>query len=858
MKLEEYISKYRGQLNNLQEVFLRNIYFPDFGEKGLELITPEYEIPKADGSGVYRIDFIIETPYRKYAIETDGLYYHAEGAVTLEYFNELQKKQNEIINLDFKLIRFTNDSVRNKPDECIWELRRNFIADKELYNIYMNRVSGIKPHEVQREVLAALKETRENGKKKALVVLATGLGKTYLSAFDVKEFNSKKTLFVVHINEILKQSIKSFQEVIPEKLNDMGFFIGSKKEEEKEFIFSSIQTLSRMKNITKFSKDEFDYIVIDETHHSAAPTYEKLFSYFTPKFFLGLTATPDRMDGKDILKNYDNNKVFEINQEDAIKKGYLVPFLYYGFKDDVDYSNIYFNGFRYDVDDLNKVLLIENRDLATIKKFKEMGGDRKTIAFCTSIEHADWSAAQFNKHGIKSIAIHSKSDDLDVEIDLKAQESATQGFRDGKYQIAFVVNMFNEGIDIPDVSCLLFLRPTESKTIFIQHMGRGLRISPGKENVLVLDFIGNYRTANTILSGLGIKDTQGLNKKTIQTKDGEKIIYYYDNNGCSVSFDQEVVDIFKRLETENRTETRPDLITEEWKEFGDYLEKCTTQNLYWKRGQQNQYFEVQLEALRVISNKLDITETDFVIEIQKIIDTKYPGKNMTAGFRALFISKITGLFFERAPTEVFYAINQKTEDFNNFESYKDILTNQLEKIYYWNSIYGSYNKYLPEDQRADFKEFKIYPFFFIYELLVKLNDDYGFDPQISKFEFDTFVSTARKHSEIEDVIKNILLFREYEEKHELTRYLREKNKIDQRFYSLLKYNKYLQCDDNSLKIDEPQIEDLRKHLLEFHKIYETNSLIEYKYQDDKEDEENQEYFKMLLSPLDIIDYHKGK
>lgn len=854
MKLEEYILKNRTKLNSLQETFLRNVYFPDFGEKGLELITPEYEIPKADGSGVYRIDFIIETDYKKYAIETDGLYYHAEAAVTADYFNELQKKQNEIIDKGFKLIRFTNDLVRNKPEECIWELRRNFIADKQLYDIYMNRVSGINPNEVQREVLDCLKQTREKGNEKALVVLATGLGKTYLSAFDVKAFKSKKTLFVVHINEILKQSIKSFQEVIPEKINDMGFFIGDKKEEGKEFIFSSIQTLSRTKNITKFSKNEFDYIIIDETHHSAAPTYEKLFSYFTPKFFLGLTATPDRMDGKNILKNYDNNKVFEIDQKEAIQKGYLVPFKYFGFKDDVDYSDIYFNGFRYNVDDLNKLLLIENRDLAIINKYKELAVGRKSIAFCTSIEHADWSAEQFNKHGIKSIAIHSKLDSIDVEIDTKDQENAIKDFRNNKYQVAFVVNMFNEGIDIPDVDCLLFLRPTESKTIFIQHMGRGLRISPGKENVLVLDFIGNYRTAGVILSGLGIKNTQELTRSTTQTHDGEKVIYNYDNNGCSVSFEQEVVDIFKRLETESRETTKSELITEEWKEFGEYLENWTKQNLYWKRGQQNQYFEVQLEGLRIISKNNDISESEFVEKIQEIVDKKYPGKNMTAGFRALFISKITGLYSDRTPTEIFNVINERTKDFNDLPKYIDVLTAQLEKIYYWNPIYGSYNKYLPEGERADFKEFKIYPFFYLYELLLKLSNEYGFEPKISKFEFETFVAISRKHSELEDTINNIIMFREYEEKHELMRYLSEKNNIDPRFFSLFKYNKYLQCDDETVWLNPEFINELEKNAKEFHTIYENNKLIEYKQELGGDD---QEYFKMLYSPLNLVDYHKS-
>ena len=853
MTLEKYILKYRNKLNNLQEVFVRTVFYTDFGELGLDLLEPETEIAKPDGSGFYRIDFTINTKYKKYAIECDGLYYHAAGAVTTEYFNELQKKQNEIICQDYKLIRFTNNSIRNNPEECNWELRRNFIADEYLYKLYINNYSGINPHEVQLEALNEIEESRKLGCNKGLVVLATGLGKTYLAAFDVKRFKPKKVLFVVHIIEILKQTMKSFQNVMTDESSEMGLFTGDDKSTDKKYLFASIQSLSRKQNLEKFSKSEFDYIIVDESHHTAAPTYSKLFSYFLPKYFLGLTATPDRMDQKDILSFYDNNLIYEISQEEAIKRGFLVPFKYYGFKDNVDYSSIYFNGFRYDIDDLNKLLLIEKRDEKIISKFKEMAPDRKTIAFCVSIEHAEWSCKKFNETSIKSIAIHSKLDKPDFDIDQTAQEKNTKDFRDGKYQVAFVVNMFNEGIDIPNVDCLLFLRPTESKTIFVQHMGRGLRISPDKEDVLILDFIGNYKTAGLILTGLGIKSFRDLKEKKITDQKElkeSKELFVYDNNGCEVAFEEKVVDIFKLLDAKSNKKAAENVLSKEWLEYGEYLKEFTTKNLYWKRGQQNQYFETQLEGLRIIADNPDINETDFKEKIQDIVNKKYPGKDMSAGFRALFISKITGLYRNdtKKPTESYYEISSRTDDFTKTDLYTDIITRQTEKIFYWNSIYGSYNKYIPEEKRSNFAEFAVYPVYFIYSLLLALKNDLGYDAKISNFEFNSFVVLAKSHDELDSVIERVTNYRNYEEKYELGKYLNEKNKIDPRFKSILYYNNNLSINaqgDISIREGyEKIVEDL---VAKFNKKINEGLLVNFA-------SDNEKYLDMLYSKKSLIDY----
>lgn len=765
------------------------------------------------------------------------------------YISDSDNALNVSDNGKNKEIYFNKDDISLNKDFIKYSLRRYFIADEQLFNFYLKRGDVVRPHEAQEKALNSLIKTRNDGFKKALVVLATGVGKTVLSALDVKETRAKKVLFIVHINEILKQTKESFERVLPGRKGEMGFYTGKQKDNDKNILFASIQTMSREKNLQNFSTDHFDYIIIDETHHTAAPTYLKIFEYFRPNFILGLTATPDRMDNKDILNFYDNNVVFEIGQKDAIEQGYLVPFRYLGFKDNVDYSNIYFNGFRYDIKDLNKHLLIDARDSEIIKKYKEYAGTRKTIGFCASIEHAERCARIFRESGVSSIAVHSKSEGVE---DNGTKEDLIKYFRDNRYQVAFVVDMFNEGVDIPDVSCLLFLRPTESKTIFIQHMGRGLRISPGKENVLIMDFIGNYRTANVILDGLSIKNgIRGLKKVNVNDKD----LFVYDNNNCQISFDSEVIDIFKDNELKYSKEVKDEFIDKEWVEYSDYLKDWTKNNLYWKRGQQNQYFEVNFEALKIIRDNPSISQDDFVKKIQIIVDKKYPNKNMTAGFRSLIISKIAGFVSPNYPFKIeppFEEICKSTDDFSNYESYKDILTIQLEKIFYWNSIYGSYNKYVDSKERVSFKDFKIYPFFFLYEVLIKLMDEYGSEPIITKFEFDSFVSITKEHSEIRDVVERILRYRENEEKNQITKLLNSKNLIDSRFYSITRYNKYFEQNNKFIKLRDVYIDEIRLKIKEFNDLYINDNLIVF------DENSPEKYYNMLYSIKDLISFSKNK
>ncbi|TVX99399.1 DUF3427 domain-containing protein [Paenibacillus cremeus] len=350
----------------------------------------------------------------------------------------------------------------------------------------------IHPNKMQNEALRALYETRKNNHHKAVVIAATGTGKTYLSAFDVKSFAAKTMLFIAHRDEILESSKDTFRRVFG--ANDLyGKLTGTVKEGNKPFLFSTVQTLSRDEVLCQYSPDHFDYIVVDEFHHAEAATYKKVLDHFKPKFLLGLTATPERMDGRDVLALCEHNVVYEIRLRDALEEGLLTPFRYFGLGDPtINYEEIgtQSNG-QFIENELVRALNTHERVdyvVDMIHKFGHDGLHMRALGFCASIEHAQYMSQELNQRGFSTgyLTGHDTPE--------QRQQLIRRLEDDGDpLQIIFTVNIFNEGVDIPKVNLVLFLRPTESATIFIQQLGRGLRKVQGKEYVTILDFIGNYQ-----------------------------------------------------------------------------------------------------------------------------------------------------------------------------------------------------------------------------------------------------------------------------------------------------------------------------------------------------------------------------
>ncbi|MBL4912069.1 DEAD/DEAH box helicase family protein [Shewanella schlegeliana] len=342
------------------------------------------------------------------------------------------------------------------------------------------------PNEVQQLALTALCDSRNAGFKRGLVVLATGMGKTWLAAFDAQQFQAKRILFVAHREEILLQAQNTFVTLMNE--TSTGLYNGKETNKEAKFIFASVQTLGRKAHLMHFKPEHFDYIIIDEFHHASAPTYKHLLAHFQPQFLLGLTATPERTDQADILSLVDNNLVFERNLVHGIEAGIIVPFDYHGiFDDSVDYQTIPWRNGKFDPHSLDNAFATLQRANHVFDHWQRLKQTR-TLAFCMSIRHANFMVKHFTAKGVKAAAVYNDSQ-------VKRNE-ALLSLKNGELDIIFSVDLFNEGTDLPSIDTILMIRPSESKILFLQQLGRGLRTSAttNKNKLTVVDYIGNHHS----------------------------------------------------------------------------------------------------------------------------------------------------------------------------------------------------------------------------------------------------------------------------------------------------------------------------------------------------------------------------
>ena len=391
------------------------------------------------------------------------------------------------------------------------------------------------PRGAQIEALCALENSRAEGATKGIVQAATGVGKTYLAAFDSK--NYQKVLFVAHREEILKQAAVSFKNV--RNSDDYGFFYGGEKTWDKSVIFASVATLGRPEYLTAkyFVPNYFDYIVIDEFHHAVNDQYMRIVNYFKPQFLLGLTATPERMDGRNIYEICDYNVPYEISLTEAINKGMLVPFRYYGIYDETDYSGIHPVHGHYEEKDLNGIYVGNAHRYDLIYKYYKKYGSKRALGFCCSRVHAEEMAKEFCKRGIPAVAVYSNADGVYSE----DRSTAIEKLKSGEIRVIFSVDMLNEGVDIIAVDMVMFLRPTESPIVFFQQLGRGLRRSAGKEYLNVLDFIGNYEKAGNVRKFLTGKAYSIDRMHEFLEKEELP-------DDCIVDFDMRLIDLFAEMD----------------------------------------------------------------------------------------------------------------------------------------------------------------------------------------------------------------------------------------------------------------------------------------------------------------------
>jgi superfamily II DNA or RNA helicase/HKD family nuclease len=417
---------------------------------------------------------------------------------------------NDLDNLEI------NDII--EQFENLWST--TFVLNDEIINNYSKlleygvfrwdmdsgKLISVKAHPanyMQLKALNELKRLRSIGVNKALIVAATGSGKTYLAALDSFNFQPNKLLFIVHRDTILDNAMKTFSSLFQET-KKFGLLNMSKKDFDADFIFSSNTSMS--KNLDRFDPYHFDYIIIDEVHHATAGTYQKIVEHFKPKFLLGLTATPERMDQKSVFEIFDYNVPYELRMREAMLNDLIVPFKYYGIKNE----NLDFDPTRSDLDLIKQYAKEDNIDfiIENINKYKP-NSKLKALAFCRTVQHAKQMSEIFNNRGFNTVYL-TGVDDTSTRI----QNFELLQNDQSKLEIIFCVDILNEGVDIPGVNMVLFLRPTESSTVFIQQLGRGLRKFNNKNHLIVVDFIGNsYRRSMQIALALGTLSDSPYNDK---------------------------------------------------------------------------------------------------------------------------------------------------------------------------------------------------------------------------------------------------------------------------------------------------------------------------------------------------------
>ncbi len=478
--------------------------------------------------------------------------------------------------------------------------KQETVTDIEQYRLQPNRM--------QLEFISNLEKLRKQGEEKALLISATGTGKTYASAFALREDNPKKALFLVHREQIAKQAIKSYKKVFG-KTKTFGLLSGNQKDFDADYLFSTMQMMAKKEIREKFSPDEFQTIIIDEAHRIGSSSYQKIMEYFEPKFWLGMTASPERTDGYDVFEAFEHNIACEIRLQQALEEDLLCPFHYFGITD------LQIDGETVDdetgLKDFN-LLTCEDRVDYIIKQIKYYGhsGDKvKGLVFCSSKAEARELSAQFNQREFKTLALTGEDNEEKRE---KAVERLVSDNEEDRLDYIFTVDIFNEGVDIPEINQVIMLRPTKSPIVFVQQLGRGLRKAENKEYVVILDFIGNYK--NNFMIPIALSGDKTYNKDNIRryVLEGERII----PGSSTVHFDEiSRKRIFSAIDAANFSDIK--LIKENYINLKNKLGHIPALKDFDKYG--------EMDVLRIFDNKslgsyykfLEKYEKDYTVRLSK-------------------------------------------------------------------------------------------------------------------------------------------------------------------------------------------------------------------------------------------------
>lgn len=457
-----------------------------FGPEKTENLQVQY--PCVDIYGRHRyIDFALESPESKIAIEIDGETYHNPSKVSENKYADDLLKQNSLIYDNWKVYRWIYSQLEKQPEKVKDELI-TFLGTSPMFKAFeadlpVQMGQTIELRDYQQEATENLQKMREDGKTIALLYHATGVGKTITAATDAKAVGGR-TLFLVNTLKLASQAKETFAKVWPEAT--LGEYTGSQKDMTQTVIFATVQSIS--KDLEKFSPTDFDCLIVDECHHAAANTYQKIFTYFHPKFILGLTATPERSDGEDMLELFQN-VAHKMDLKTAVERGVLVPIRCVRVKTNIDLTDVRINGIKYNSQNLESKLFIPERNQLIVDTYLKYVNGKKTVIFCASVDHAAEIAKLLRDSGVKAEAVSGRDR---VEV----REKILKDYETGSTNVLCACDLLNEGWDSPHTTVLFMARPTMSKTIYLQQLGRGTRRCPGKEDLLVIDFVDNANMFN--------------------------------------------------------------------------------------------------------------------------------------------------------------------------------------------------------------------------------------------------------------------------------------------------------------------------------------------------------------------------
>lgn len=622
----------------------------------------------------------------------------ANGALINNTLSQFQQMWQEAMPLTDIWLKQYADKYHS-----LQKLKRQFATVQE--NISTNDIA---PNKMQQEALTALAKLQQDNKQKALLISATGTGKTYLSAFAVKKANPKRLLFLAHREQILKQACKTFAKIIPDI--QYGILSANHKDFHKPYLFATINMLSKEENLTQFTPTHFDYIIIDETHRAGASSYLKILNYFQPQFLLGMTATPERTDGFDIYQLFDHNIAYEIRLNQAMQENLLCPFHYFGITDiTVDDQEINDNSTFNDLTTDARVTHIINQS-----KYYGFSGERlRGLIFCSQIEEAQILSQKFNERGFNTIALSGKDSQ---ETRTNAIHKLEQKERSTGLDYIFTVDIMNEGIDIPAINQIIMLRPTKSAIIFVQQLGRGLRKYPQKDYVVILDFIGNYQ--NNFMIPIALSGDTSYNKDNIRhyVAEGNRFIF----GSSTIHFDKiarqkiyQAIDSAKLSDTallkneylqlKQKLGKIPSIF--DFSQFGSidilkFLDKFKTYHNFLQKYDKDytiRFNTIQEEILYFISYrfakgkrihelialKLLLKNTPHLLmDIKQILTTKYH-QELTEQIKVSLIRNLTNLFTisnEQAKFSNCIFIKESDNDYIISDIFKSVL--QDEKFYF--------------------------------------------------------------------------------------------------------------------------------------------------------------------------------